>query len=109
MNSCPRDTLATFKRLTNMSPAQIRAWAKHPAAKRASFEATRRRLPALADLTAKIRRGEALSQRDCAYAQRVNNFNSRMSGMRRKWGCTDKLVVALRNWGHHPAGCPVPR
>lgn len=109
MNACPRETIATFKRLTNMTPAQIRAWAKNPVAKRASFEATRRRLPALAALTEKIRRGEALSRRDCAFAQRVNNFNTRMGGMRRQWGCTDKIVISLRNWGHHPPGCPVPR
>lgn len=109
MKSCPADTLATFKRLTNMTPAQIRAWARHPAAKRASFEATRRRLPALADLKAKVARNGVLTSRECAFAQRVNNFNTRMSGMRRKWGCTDKLVVALRNWGHHPGRCAVPR
>jgi hypothetical protein len=109
VKSCPRDTIATFKRLTNMTPAQIRAWARSPAAKRASFEATRRRLPALADLAAKVRAGEPLSAKDCAYAQRVNSFNSRMLGMQQKWGCTDKLVVALRNWGHQPKGCKVPR
>ena len=109
MNSCPRETVATFKRLTNMTPAQIRAWAKHPASRRASFPATRARLPALANLTAKIRRGGALTARECRYAQRVNNFNPRMSGMRRQWGCTEKIVISLRNWGHHPAGCPIPR
>ena len=109
MTSCPRDTIATFKRLTNMSPAQIRAWAKHPASRQASFAATRRRLPALAALAEKIRRGADLSARDCAYAQRVNNFNTRMGGMRRQWGCTDKIVISLRNWGHQPKGCPGPR
>ena len=108
MKTCPRDTIVTFKRLTNMTPAQIRAWAKQPASRRASFAATRRRLPALADLAAKVRAGKPLSAKDCAYAHRVNSFNTRMSGMRRKWGCTQKLVVALRNWGHHPKGCPVP-
>jgi hypothetical protein len=109
MKTCSRDTIATFKRLTNMSPAEIRAWAKNPAAKRASFEATRRRLPAVADLKAKVGRGGALSARDCAFMARVNNFNTRMGGMRRQWGCTDKIVISLRNWGHHPNGCPVPR
>lgn len=109
MRSCPASTLATFKRLTNMTPAQIRAWAKRPASRRASFKATRRRLPALAALKAKVGRNGVLTARECAFMGRVNNFNTRMSGMRRKWGCTDKLVVALRNWGHHPRGCPVPR
>lgn len=109
MKSCPRDTIATFKRLTNMTPAEIRAWSRSPAAKRASFESTRRRLPALADLTEKVRAGKPLSAKDCDYARRVNSFNLRMTGMQRKWGCTDRLVVALRNWGHQPKGCKVPR
>ena len=109
MKSCPRDTIATFKRLTNMTPAQIRAWAKQPASRRASFAATRARLPALANLKEKISRGAALSAQDCAFAQRVNNFNTRMGGMRRQWGCTDKIVISLRNWGHQSPGCPIPR
>lgn len=109
VKSCPADTIRTFKRLVNMSPAEIRSWARNPAAKRASFEATRRRLPALAALRAKVARGAALSARECAFARRVNNFNTRMGGMRRQWGCTDKIVVSLRNWGHQPKGCPVPR
>lgn len=109
MKSCPADTLSTFKRLTNMTPAQIRAWAKNPAARRASFEATRRRLPALAALKAKVARNGVLTSRECAFVARVNNFNTRMSGMRRQWGCTDKIVVSLRNWGHQPRGCPIPK
>jgi hypothetical protein len=109
VTSCPRDTIATFKRLTNMSPSEIRAWAKDPRAKRASFESTRRRLPALATLAEKVRAGKPLSAKDCAYARRINSFNLRMTGMQRKWGCTEKLVVALRNWGHQPKACKVPR
>jgi hypothetical protein len=109
MKTCPRETVATFRRLVNMTPAQIRAWAKNPASRRASFPATRARLPALAALREKISRGAVLSAQDCAFAQRVNNFNTRMGGMRRQWGCTDKIVISLRNWGHQPPGCPVPR
>ena len=51
-SSCPA-IQNRFRRLVNMSPAEIRAWAKDPRAKLASFESTRRRLPALADLAAK--------------------------------------------------------
>lgn len=109
MRTCPTETIATFKRLVNMSPAEIRSWARNPAAKRASFESTRRRLPALAALKAKISRGSSLSAKECAFAQRVNNFNTRMGGMQRQWGCTDKIVVSLRNWGHQPRACPIPK
>lgn len=109
MKSCPRDVVSTFKRLTNMSPAEIRAWAKDPRAKRASIESTRRRLPALAALAEKVRAGKPLSAKDCAYARRVNSFNTRMGGMRRKHGCKDGIVISLRNWGHQPKACKVPR
>jgi hypothetical protein len=88
-----------------MSPARIRAWAKDPRAKLASFAATRRRLPALAALKAKHPR--RWTARDCAFAARVVNFNSRMDGMRKQHGCTLKINVALRNWGR--AVCPAPK
>jgi hypothetical protein len=95
-----------FRRLVNMSPSEIRAWAKDPRAKLASFESTRRRLPALADLAAK-RGGWTL--KDCSFAQRVNSFNARMQGMVGVHGCTDKMTVALRNWGRQPPGCKLPK
>lgn len=103
--SCPR-TRRDFHASVNMSPAEIRAWAKDPRSREASWESTRRRLPQLAVLKAKQ---GAWSESDCRYAQRVLNFNGRMGGMVRKWGCTLKLVVALRNWGRQPPGCPEPR
>lgn len=91
----------------NMSPAAIRAWAKDPRAKRASWASTRARLPRLAALKAKPR--GAWTARDCAYAERVLAFNARMLGMRRAHGCTPKIVISLRNWGHQPRGCAIPR
>jgi hypothetical protein len=95
-----------FRRLVNMSPSEIRAWAKDPRAKLASFESTRRRLPALADLAAK--RGN-WTAKDCSFAQRVNSFNARMQGMVDKWGCTTKAVISLRNWARQPPRCPIPK
>jgi hypothetical protein len=100
MASCPY--AKRFHRLVNMTPAQIRAWHKNPRSKLASFEATRRRLPALATLKAKpVSRWTA---RDCDFAKRVVSFNSRMDGMRKQHGCTTKIDVALRNWGRR--ACP---
>lgn len=92
-----------FRELVNMTPAQIRAWAKNPKAKRYSLAATRARLPALAKLRAK-----PLAQwtaRDCAFAARVVSFNSRMRGALARDGCTPGYAISLRNWGHAPKRC----
>jgi hypothetical protein len=100
------DVFVRFHRSVNMSPNEIRAWAKNPKAREASFEATRRRLPALASLKNKPRR--QWTARDMAFARRVLSFNARMEGMVRKWGCTRKAVISLRNWGRQPPKCPAP-
>jgi hypothetical protein len=93
--TCP--AAKRFHQLVNMTPAQIRAWHKNSRSKRASFPATRARLPALADLKAKpVSEWDA---KDCRFARRVVSFNARMDGMRRVHGCTEKIDVALRNWG----------
>lgn len=102
-SSCPA-VHAKFHKLVNMSSAQIRAWARDPRAKCASFEQTRKRLPALADLKAK--RGP-WADADCKYANRVINFNTRHRGQMKRFGCTVRETVALRNWGHMPK-CPMP-
>lgn len=93
-----------FHRLVNMTPNAIRAWAKDPRAKCASFEQTRKRLPALAALKAK--KGE-WSEADCRYATRVNSFNARHLGQMKRFGCTVRETIALRNWGHAPK-CAIP-
>lgn len=102
-------TLATnFHKLVNMRPAEIRRWAKDPRAKCASFPATLKRLPALADL--KEKPVDQWTAKDRAFAARVVNFNTRMDGMRKKYGNTDKINVSLRNWGRAvgapPKACP---
>lgn len=100
---CKRDVAKDFRRLVNMSPREIRAWASDSRAKEASFESTRRRLPALARLKAKpVSRWTSI---DCNFAQRVVSFNKRMRGMLKQHGCTRKTLVALRNWGHRASEC----
>ncbi len=94
-----------FRKLVNMSPASIRAWARDPRAKCYSFASTRARLPALASLRAKPV-GEWTS-RDCNFAKRVVSFNSRMIGALKRDGCRDGYTISLRNWGHSPK-CKVP-
>ena len=97
---------AAFKQSVNMSAAEIRAWARDPRAREASFASTRRRLPALAALKAKP--CSKWTRADARFAQRVLSFNARMGGMVRKYGCTRKAVISLRNWGRQPTGCPKP-
>lgn len=115
--SCPI-VRREFQRLTNMTASDIRAWAKDDRSKCFSKADTRRRLtnpstyrghrvPALADLRARAARGE-WSEEDCWYANIVNGFNKRFLKMKQKHGCTDGIVIALRNWGHTPKGCAVP-
>lgn len=103
-SSCPA-TKRDFHRLVNMTPSAIRAWAKDPRAKCASFEQTRRRLPALANLKAK--KGD-WTEADCRYAKRVVSFNSRHLGQMKRFGCTLRETVALKNWGHSPR-CKLPK
>jgi hypothetical protein len=94
-----------FRASVNMSPAEIRAWARDPRSKRYSFEATRRRLPALARLVEKPE--SEWTKRDVAYAKRVISFNARMEGALRRDGCRQGYAVSLRNWGRAPEGCEV--
>lgn len=103
-SKCPAVT-RRFHQLVNMSPGEIRRWQKDPRAKCASFEATRRRLPHLASLKAKSK--DTWDGADCNYAQRVISFNSRHIGQMKRFGCTTRETVALRNWGHMPK-CPMP-
>jgi hypothetical protein len=94
-----------FHQLVNMTASEIRAWSRDPRAKCASFEQTRKRLPALATLKAK--RKDSWDDRDCKYAQRVVSFNARHLGQMKRFGCTLRETVALRTWGHNP-GCKIP-
>ena len=114
-NLCPAD-YATFHRLVNMSSREIRSWAKDPRAKCASFPETVQRLthrqkwkgmtlPSLVEL--KEKRKDSWSETDCKYARRVNSFNTRHLGQMKRFGCTLRETVALRNWGHMPK-CPMP-
>lgn len=97
--ACKTTTLRDFKRLVNMTPSEIRRWAKSPKAKLASYASTRRRLPALARLKAKVATRKQLTSAECKFAARVVAFNKRMGAQARKNGCTVKRAVALRNWG----------
>lgn len=94
-----------FHALVNMSPAQIRRWAKDPRNKCYSEDATRRRLPQLARLKAKP--VSKWTADDCAFAARVVRFNARMDGARKKNGCKPGYAISLRNWGRRV--CKLPK
>lgn len=99
--TCP--SAARFRALVNMTPAEIRAWARDPRSKEYSLAATRARLPKLAALADKP--ASSWTAKDCAFAQRVVSFNARMRGAMKRDGCTRGYAVSLRNWGHAPKGC----
>jgi hypothetical protein len=96
-----------FHRVVNMTPAQIRSWAKDPRSSCFSQSDTRSRLPALASLKAKPT--SAWSSDDCRFASRVVSFNRRMQGALDRDGCRDGYVISLRNWGRQPPRCAVPK
>ena len=100
-NRCQR-----FKKSVNMSPASMRAWAKDPRARLASFGSTRARLPRVAALKSKP--CGKWTAADEKLAARVISFNARMSGVVKKHGCTTKAVISLRNWGRSTR-CPLPK
>lgn len=95
-----------FHRSVNMSPAEIRQWAEDPRSRCYSQAATHARLPRLAALKAK-RKG-AWTAADRAYAKRVVAFNARFEGMRARYGCSEGITIALRNWGRKTSGCRLP-
>ncbi len=116
-NLCPAK-FAKFHRLVNMSPREIRAWAKDPRANCGSFDETIERLtkpqfwaakgimqPSLAALKAKDQ--SKWTREDCLYAGRVINFNTRMQGNVNVYGCKVRNVTSLLNWGRKPK-CPMP-
>lgn len=104
MATCPH--ASRFRKLVNMSPAEIRVWAKDPRAKCFSYASTRARLSSLATLRGKP--PAKWTEGDCAFARRVVSFNARMLGALRRDGCTDGYAISLRNWGHAPR-CALPK
>jgi hypothetical protein len=113
---CPA-VYSKFHKSVNMTPAQIKAWAKDPRSKCASFQETRDRLTkpqmflgyrmrSLADLKA-LSKG-SWEEKDCVYAKRVINFNTRHEGALKKHGCTPRENTSLLNWGRRVKRCPLP-
>ena len=116
-HACPA-VYSKFQKSVNMTPAQIRAWAKDPRAKCASFQETRDRLTkhqmflgykmrSLAELKALPK--NRWEEKDCIYAKRVINFNTRHEGALKQHGCTLRENVALLNWGRQVKRCPLPK
>jgi len=105
MNGTGANVAERFRKLVNMTPAQIRAWSRDPRSRCYSFAATRARLPALAKLRAKP--VSEWTAKDYAFAKRVVSFNARMIGAKNRDGCRDGYTISLRNWGHDPK-CKVP-
>lgn len=97
-----------FKRLVNMTPAQIRRWAKDPRSKLASLPHIRRELALLARTRATPPSRWTPAMRD--KARRTVGFIKRHEAQMRAQGkrygtgvhATPKRVIALLNWGRRP-------
>ena len=116
-HACPA-VYSKFQKSVNMSSAQIKSWAKDPRAKCGSFQETRDRLTkpqmflghrmrSLADLKALPK--SKWEEKDCIYAKRVINFNTRHEGALKIHGCTDREHASLLNWGRRIKRCPLPK
>jgi hypothetical protein len=106
---CP--AVAELRQVLNMSPMQIRAWQKRRARCRTRPRANGRTAVAeLSTLAALLERG-ARTESDCKKAKDAVAFVKRHEKGRRKQQnpCSRNRVIALRDWGFHPEGCPVPK
>lgn len=106
---CP--AVADLRRVLNMSPMQIRDWQRrrrpcHPKARASGRTA----VAELTTLAALLERG-ARTESECKKARDAVAFVRRHEKGRRKQQnpCSRNRVIALRDWGFHPKGCPVPK
>ncbi len=105
-----------FKRLVNMSPAQIRRWAKDPRSKEASLPHIRRELPLLArtKATKPARWTRAMRDKARRTVAFIKRHEAQMKAQGKRYGtgrmhATPKRVVALMNWGRRTPGVRVAR
>ena len=105
-----------FSHLINMSGAQIRAWAKDPRSKDASFPHIRAELPLLAQM--KETPPARWTPKMWDKAMRAVNFVKRHEAQMKKQGAeygtgkyhaTHKRVVALLNWGRRTPGVNIDK
>lgn len=103
-----------FRRLVNMTPAQIRRWHRDPRSKEASLPHIRRELPLLARAKATTPSRWTPKMRD--KARRAVAFIKRHEAQMRKqakrygsgrYHYTRKRVIALLNWGRITPGVRV--
>lgn len=103
-----------FRKAANMTPDQIKAWAKNPTAKCASLpKRSKTGKSAITELAQvarmKTSSPSSWSASDWRKARDLVAFVGRHAAKKAPGDrCATKRVVALRNWAHQPAGCPVP-
>lgn len=103
-----------FKRLVNMTPAQIRRWHKDPRSKEASLPRIRAEMPLLARAKATPPSQWTPAMRDKARraVAFIKRHEAQMKKQGRKYGSgryhfTRKRVIALLNWGRITPGVRV--
>lgn len=103
-----------FRKAANMTPKQIKAWAKNPTAKCASLpKRSKTGKSAITELAQvarmKTSNPASWSARDWQKARDLVAFVGRHAAKKAPGDrCATKRVVALRNWAHQPTGCAVP-
>lgn len=107
-----RELDRAFRRAVNMTPAQLRAWARDPRAKRASLpRRSKTGKSAIVELHQVARMVESSSsswtRSDWVKARDLVNFVKRHTAQM-GGACQPTRIIALRNWGHQPPRCKVP-
>lgn len=86
----------------NMTCGALKAWAKHPCARKASLSPA----PLQRNLRLLCKPKSAWTSRDVRDAKRTIAFNKRMRGVARgkpaSKGCPSKRDISLRNWAWDP-------
>jgi len=107
-----RDLERAFRRAVNMTPTQIRAWARDPRARLASLpRRAKTGKSAIAELTQVARmvesRSTAWTPADWTKARDLVAFVKRHTAQMGT-ACQPRRIIALRNWAHQPPRCKVP-
>jgi hypothetical protein len=106
---CP--ALREFRRVVNMSRRDLLDWRRKRAKCQPAPRSSGRTAADELRLVAELLRREPRTAAECKKASDLVNFVRRHEAGRRrqKDPCSQERVIALRDWGVQPKGCPVPK
>ena len=108
MRPCPH--LKELRSLLNMTPQEIRSWAHSRQACAPRRRANGRTAVAELKTLARLLVAQSKTSEDCKKARDAVAFVKRHEAgrLRDSDPCSLNRVIALRDWGYHPVGCPIP-